>query len=212
MFVVSCRGVLSVHVKVLIDQFVQIEAIVTGITDEFPQLRKHKTFVTFVACFTMFLGSLIYITNGGMYVLSMIDWYAGSISVILICIVEVVIVGWIYGVDEFVRDLEFMVKEKISFWWIYVRCRDPHLVLRDIKEFNTDRVIHPTAKHETKREETEGERSSGARLCVDARIVSSCIDSKNSSEYPILDHLELVQHGGRGVAPRLASVYEYGKY
>nr|CAD7268750.1 unnamed protein product [Timema shepardi] len=35
--------------------------------------------------------------RGGMYVLSMIDWYAGSISVILICIVEVVIVGWIYG-------------------------------------------------------------------------------------------------------------------
>jgi solute carrier family 6 amino acid transporter-like protein 5/7/9/14 len=32
-----------------------------------------------------------------MYVLQLFDWYAASTSVILICIVEVVIVGWIYG-------------------------------------------------------------------------------------------------------------------
>jgi len=32
-----------------------------------------------------------------MYVLQLLDWYAASMSVILICIVEVVIVGWIYG-------------------------------------------------------------------------------------------------------------------
>lgn len=52
-----------------------------------------------------------------MYYLQLIDWYAASISVILICLVEVIIVGWTYGVDNFVRDLEFMIKKKVSIWW-----------------------------------------------------------------------------------------------
>ncbi|KAJ4442270.1 hypothetical protein ANN_12136 [Periplaneta americana] len=77
--------------------FVQIEALISGVTDEYPKLRKHKQLVTALSCFLMFLGSLSCITNGGMYVVQLLDWYAASISVILICLVEVVIVGWIYG-------------------------------------------------------------------------------------------------------------------
>jgi solute carrier family 6 amino acid transporter-like protein 5/7/9/14 len=32
-----------------------------------------------------------------MYVVQLLDWYAASMSVILICMIEAVIVGWIYG-------------------------------------------------------------------------------------------------------------------
>ena len=32
-----------------------------------------------------------------MYVLQMFDWYAASISVISICLAEVIVVGWTYG-------------------------------------------------------------------------------------------------------------------
>ncbi|XP_063230449.1 sodium- and chloride-dependent glycine transporter 1 [Bacillus rossius redtenbacheri] len=97
--------------------FVQIEAIISSVTDEYPMLRRKKKLVTFTFCFIMFLGSLSCITNGGMYVLSLLDWYAASISVILICIVEVVMVGWLYGTKKFVRDLQLMTNEKLSFWW-----------------------------------------------------------------------------------------------
>ncbi|KAJ9580326.1 hypothetical protein L9F63_004019, partial [Diploptera punctata] len=54
---------------------------------------------------------------GGMYVLQLLDWYSASISVILVCIVEAIIVGWIYGCSSFICDLEFMIGEKINLWW-----------------------------------------------------------------------------------------------
>ena len=37
------------------------------------------------------------VPQGGMYVLQLLDWYCASISVILVCICELVAVSWIYG-------------------------------------------------------------------------------------------------------------------
>lgn len=53
-----------------------------------------------------------------MYWLQLFDWYAASISVILICLTEIIIVGWIYGVQNFVRDIEFMIGHRVGCCWI----------------------------------------------------------------------------------------------
>ncbi|XP_044266712.1 sodium- and chloride-dependent glycine transporter 2-like isoform X3 [Tribolium madens] len=98
--------------------FVQIEAIISSVIDEFPTLRKHKMMVTLVSCLVMMFLSFMFVTNGGMYLLQLFDWYAASISVILICLIEVFIVGWTYGMQQFVKDLEFMIQKKIHWWWI----------------------------------------------------------------------------------------------
>ncbi|XP_015591859.1 sodium- and chloride-dependent glycine transporter 1 isoform X2 [Cephus cinctus] len=97
--------------------FVQIEAIISSITDAYPELRKHKKIVTVVSLVILFLGSLCFVTNGGMYILQVFDWYAASISVISICLVEAIVIGWTYGSDNFVRDVEFMINEKLHCWW-----------------------------------------------------------------------------------------------
>ncbi|KAK5646532.1 hypothetical protein RI129_004996 [Pyrocoelia pectoralis] len=97
--------------------FVQIEAIISSIIDEYPSLQKHKKLVTLGSCVVMFLCSTLFITNGGMYVLQLVDWYAASISVILICLVEVVIVSYTYGSNNFIRDIEFMLQKKVNWWW-----------------------------------------------------------------------------------------------
>lgn len=44
-------------------QFVQIEALISSVTDAYPKLRKHKQCVTGLSCFVMFLGSLFCLTN-----------------------------------------------------------------------------------------------------------------------------------------------------
>jgi hypothetical protein len=44
-------------------QFVQIEALISSVTDAYPKLRKHKQCVTALSCFIMFLGSLFCVTN-----------------------------------------------------------------------------------------------------------------------------------------------------
>uniref|UniRef100_A0A182MU02 Transporter n=1 Tax=Anopheles culicifacies TaxID=139723 RepID=A0A182MU02_9DIPT len=55
---------------------------------------------------------------GGMYLVQLLDWYSASISVILVCLLEVIAVGWIYGCDKFVRDVEFMIDRKVERFWI----------------------------------------------------------------------------------------------
>lgn len=52
-----------------------------------------------------------------MYLIQLLDWYSASISVILVCIVEVVAVAWIYGCDNFVRDVQFMIDRKVERCW-----------------------------------------------------------------------------------------------
>ncbi|XP_077285239.1 sodium- and chloride-dependent glycine transporter 1-like [Arctopsyche grandis] len=97
--------------------FVQLEVILSGIADEYPSLRKRKSLLAFFSCVLFFLTSMICTTNGGMYVLQLMDWYAASIPVIMICLIEVLIVGWIYGCENFVRDTEFMNGKKIHWIW-----------------------------------------------------------------------------------------------
>lgn len=53
-----------------------------------------------------------------MYLLQLFDWYSASISVILICLVEVVAVGWVYGVHNFIRDVEFMINSRVNYLWV----------------------------------------------------------------------------------------------
>ncbi|XP_058840189.1 sodium- and chloride-dependent glycine transporter 1 [Topomyia yanbarensis] len=98
--------------------FVQIEAVLSSVVDVYPKLRIHKRWITFGTCFSMFLLSILFTTQGGMYLLQLFDWYAASISVILVCIVEIVAVAWIYGVHEYVRDIEFMIGKRIEWYWI----------------------------------------------------------------------------------------------
>lgn len=53
-----------------------------------------------------------------MYLLQLFDWYAASISVILICLCEIFIVGWVYGVNNFIRDIEFMIGTSVERCWL----------------------------------------------------------------------------------------------
>uniref|UniRef100_A0A6P7GFP8 Transporter n=1 Tax=Diabrotica virgifera virgifera TaxID=50390 RepID=A0A6P7GFP8_DIAVI len=98
--------------------FVQVETVITAIMDEFPNLRKRHSLVTVGIVFLMMCISTIYTTNGGMYWLQLFDWYSASIPVVLICLAEVFMVGWIYGVKKFRRDIEFMLNDKLPLFWI----------------------------------------------------------------------------------------------
>ncbi|KAM7352563.1 neurotransmitter transporter-like [Cochliomyia hominivorax] len=99
--------------------FVQIEAIISSILDEIPKVRPHKFAVTLISCILMFSMSIVLTTNGGMFILQLLDWYSASVSVILICIFEIVMVGWIYGVDNFINDIYFMIGKKPERIWHY---------------------------------------------------------------------------------------------
>ncbi|KAF0311366.1 Sodium- and chloride-dependent glycine transporter 1 [Amphibalanus amphitrite] len=98
-------------------EFVQIETVVSALLDEFPQYRKRKSIITLGLCVCMGLISLACVTQGGMYVLQILDWYCASMSVILVCICECLAFCWIYGSGKLCRDVEFMVQKPVGFWW-----------------------------------------------------------------------------------------------
>jgi solute carrier family 6 (neurotransmitter transporter, glycine) member 5/9 len=85
---------------------------VSAIWDAFPHITYWKILLG-QTIFTFFLG-LIYVTEGGQWMLILVDFFGGSFSVLAIAIVEMIAIFWIYGLDNFCDDLEFMTGTAVS--------------------------------------------------------------------------------------------------
>ena len=47
----------------------------------------------------------------------------GSWGLLLVAIIEVSAISWIYGVENFIKDIEMMIGEKPkAFWWFWQAC------------------------------------------------------------------------------------------
>ena len=64
-----------------------------------------------------FFASLVYVTPGGQKVLTLIDYYGGSLCVLALGCVEVIAIGWVYGANRINEDLNFMLDTKLSVYW-----------------------------------------------------------------------------------------------
>lgn len=101
-------------------QFGMFETCLSAFMDEFPTvLRKRRVLVSAVACFIEFLLGLPLITEGGIYILQIIDWYCASFSLMLISFSECIAIAWVYGVDRFYKDIELMIGYQPSGLWKY---------------------------------------------------------------------------------------------
>ncbi|XP_054159903.1 sodium- and chloride-dependent glycine transporter 2-like [Oppia nitens] len=90
-----------------------IEAIVITIVDQQPdKLRHRKVWVLLVVCIIMFLAGLFMCTNGGIYILQLMDTYCVPYSALFIALFEVTVVAWVYGIDNFMDN----IKEMIGFY------------------------------------------------------------------------------------------------
>ncbi|NXR46357.1 SC6A5 protein, partial [Hippolais icterina] len=98
--------------------FATIETIVTSVSDEFPKyLRTHKALFTLGCCVSFFIMGFPMITQGGMYMLQLVDTYAASYSLVIIAIFELVGVSYIYGLQRFCEDIEMMIGFQPSKFW-----------------------------------------------------------------------------------------------
>ncbi|XP_071126480.1 sodium- and chloride-dependent glycine transporter 2-like isoform X1 [Mytilus edulis] len=99
-------------------QFGTIETVLSALTDEFPKLfRRRKVLLTGVICLIEFILGIPLVMQGGMYVLQIVDWYCAIFSVMTVCILETIIIGWIYGANRFYEDIELMIGRKPCIWW-----------------------------------------------------------------------------------------------
>nr|XP_045610357.1 sodium-dependent nutrient amino acid transporter 1-like isoform X1 [Procambarus clarkii] len=89
--------------------------IITIICDEFPRFK--KWIVTLVVCIAGFLLGLFYVTPQGQYVLELINYYGGGFIIFILVVFEIAAVHWVYGVNNFCRDIEFMLGKKTGVYW-----------------------------------------------------------------------------------------------
>ncbi|XP_068246956.1 sodium- and chloride-dependent glycine transporter 1-like isoform X1 [Palaemon carinicauda] len=91
-------------------QFTILTTIITTITDDFPVLRgKNFKWALLAACLIMYCVGLSMATKGGMFVLQLMDYYSSTFSALMVGMAEVMVVTWIYGVDNFLDDIKVMI-------------------------------------------------------------------------------------------------------
>ncbi|XP_048238675.1 sodium- and chloride-dependent glycine transporter 1-like [Haliotis rufescens] len=114
-------------------QFAMMETLISGISDIFPRvLRKHKTPFTAFCCLIGFLLGLPQVTKGGIYMLTLMDWYSGSYNLMLVALTEIIclmyvypLVGWFWPQHQgkrsyipFLEDIEMMIGHKPNPYWV----------------------------------------------------------------------------------------------
>uniref|UniRef100_H9GNM7 Transporter n=1 Tax=Anolis carolinensis TaxID=28377 RepID=H9GNM7_ANOCA len=94
-----------------------MEAVITGLADDFQIIKRRRKLFTFCVSFGTFLLALFCITNGGIYVLTLLDTFAAGTSILFAVLMEAIGVSWFYGVDRFSEDIQQMMGFKPGLYW-----------------------------------------------------------------------------------------------
>ena len=92
-----------------------VGCIVTIICDQFPKFKRWA--VVLLVCSFGFICGLVYITPGGMMVLDIVDYFGGGCLIFLMTTIETIGICWIYGLNRFIRDIEFMLDIRLTVYW-----------------------------------------------------------------------------------------------
>ncbi|KAI3385618.1 hypothetical protein SNEBB_008572 [Seison nebaliae] len=103
-------------------EFSIMESVISSLIDQFPYFSKTKyrlLIFRIVVCFTFFILGLSMCTEGGIYVLTLIDSYISGVPFMVIGISELIVIGHFYGVDRFLLDVERMIGFPVptKFYW-----------------------------------------------------------------------------------------------
>nr|XP_016945681.1 sodium-dependent nutrient amino acid transporter 1 isoform X2 [Drosophila suzukii] len=88
---------------------------VTAIRDRFPNFKQWQC--SLLIAVLSFLIGLMYITPGGQYMLTLVDFFGASMIALVLGIAELYTIGWIYGTDRLCKDIEFMLNRKVGLYW-----------------------------------------------------------------------------------------------
>ncbi|XP_004845195.1 sodium-dependent dopamine transporter isoform X1 [Heterocephalus glaber] len=94
-----------------------MESVITGLIDEFQLLHRHRELFTLCIVMGTFLLSLFCVTNGGIYVFTLLDHFAAGTSILFGVLIEAIGVAWFYGVQQFSDDIKQMTGRRPSLYW-----------------------------------------------------------------------------------------------
>ncbi|XP_011189046.1 sodium-dependent nutrient amino acid transporter 1 isoform X2 [Zeugodacus cucurbitae] len=88
---------------------------VTAIRDNFPHIKQWHCALG-ISIISFFIG-LAYVTPGGQFILTLVDFYGASMIALILGILELYVLGWVYGVDRLCKDIEFMIGHRVGNYW-----------------------------------------------------------------------------------------------
>ncbi|XP_030070509.1 sodium- and chloride-dependent GABA transporter 2 [Microcaecilia unicolor] len=124
----ACFFFLMLVLLGLDSQFVCVESLVTAIVDMYPNKFRKKNcrelLILFISIFSFLIG-LVMLTEGGMYVFQLFDYYAASgICLLFVAIFETICIGWVYGADNFYSNIEDMIGYRplpfMKYCWLFI--------------------------------------------------------------------------------------------
>lgn len=92
-----------------------MSGIITMVNDSLPNVEQKK--IVQVSCVLGFASGLVYLTPGGQKVLSLVDYYGGSLLILILATVEIVAIAWVYGANRVTTDINFMLGTRLSVYW-----------------------------------------------------------------------------------------------
>lgn len=97
-------------------QFAMVETIITFAFDLLPNTRTRKPLVVICIGTVLFLFGLPLCTNGGVYILEVIDAYAAGWPFMFVGLLECLVIAYVYGIENFLDDLKEMTGWSPGLW------------------------------------------------------------------------------------------------
>ncbi|NXT89913.1 SC6A4 protein, partial [Anhinga rufa] len=95
-----------------------LEAVITAVMDEYPQVLAGRRELFVLGLITVcFLGSLSTLTYGGAYVVKLLEEFGAGCSILAVVLLETIAVSWFYGIQRFSHDVKVMLGFTPGMFW-----------------------------------------------------------------------------------------------
>jgi solute carrier family 6 amino acid transporter-like protein 5/7/9/14 len=92
-----------------------INVVITVLNDACPGLS--KSVAAGLVCLAGAVVGIVFTTPGGQPLLELVDYYGGSMLILVMALMEVLVLTWVYGRSKLIKDMNFMMERQLGVYW-----------------------------------------------------------------------------------------------